>query len=68
MQSKKKEGTESECLERLNDVAYEHSPEEDTSSSDLKWDSMSVTSAQSSSGMARFDTIEDVSHAIGTLF
>ena len=37
--------------------------EEDTSSSELKWDTMSITSAQS--GMTRFDTIEDVSHAIG---
>ena len=37
--------------------------EEDTSSSELKWDSMSITSVQS--GMTRFDTIEDVSHAIG---
>ena len=37
--------------------------EEDTSSSDLKWESMSVTSMQS--GMTQFDTIEDVSYAIG---
>ena len=37
--------------------------EEDTSSSELKWDSMSITSVQS--GLTRFDTIEDVSHAIG---
>ena len=37
--------------------------EDDNSSSDLKWESMSVTSMQS--GMTKFDTIEDVSHAIG---
>ena len=37
--------------------------EEDTSSSDLKWDTMSITSMQS--GMTQFDTIEDVSYAIG---
>ncbi len=41
-----------------------NSMEEDTSSSDLKWDSLSITSMQS--GMTQFDTIEDVSYAIGT--
>ena len=40
-----------------------NSIDEDDNSSDLKWDSMSVTSMQSS--MTKFDTIEDVSHAIG---
>jgi len=39
-----------------------NSLDEDDNSSDLKWDSMSVTSMQSS--MTKFDTIEDVSHAI----
>merc|ERR1719510_2955852 len=53
-------------IEKPNDRACEYSneEEEDTSSSDLKWDLMSITSAQSGTGMARFDTIEDVSHAI----
>ena len=39
--------------------------DDDNSSSDLKWESMSVASEQSN--MTRFDTIEDVSHAIGML-
>ena len=39
--------------------------EGDTSSSELKWDLMSITSANSGTGITRFDTIEDVSHAIG---
>ena len=57
-------------IEKPNDRACEYSneEEEDTSSSDLKWDLMSITSAQSGTGMARFDTIEDVSHAIGNTF
>ena len=37
--------------------------DDDNSSSELKWESMSVASEQSN--MTRFDTIEDVSHAIG---
>ena len=41
--------------------------EEDTSSSDLRWDSMSIASVQSDSNLAKFDTIDDVSHAIGKL-
>ena len=41
--------------------------EEDTSSSDLRWDSMSFASVQSDSNLAKFDTIDDVSHAIGKL-
>ena len=39
--------------------------EEDTSSSDLKWDTFSITSGQSGTGITRFDTLEDVSHAVG---
>ena len=41
--------------------------EEDTSSSDLRWDSMSIASVHSDSNLAKFDTIDDVSHAIGKL-
>ena len=39
--------------------------DDDNSSSELKWESMSVALEQSN--MTRFDTIEDVSHAIGML-
>ena len=39
--------------------------DDDNSSSELKWESMSIASEQSN--MTRFDTIEDVSHAIGML-
>ena len=41
--------------------------EEDTSSSDLRWDSMSFASVQSDSNLAKFDSTDDVSHAIGKL-
>ena len=55
-----------ECKEKSTNMNTSHLIEEDdTSSSDLKWDTMSITSVQS--GMTRFDTIEDVSHAIGKI-
>ena len=50
-------------LKAKNNMNLSNSLDEDDNSSDLKWDSMSVTSMQSS--MTKFDTIEDVSHAIG---
>ena len=59
----------SECADNRN-LLWEHTNEdetEDTSSSDLKWDSMSMTSGQSATETTRFDTIEDVSHAIGNI-
>ena len=70
LQSKIQAAAESECIEKPNDMAGEYSneEEEDTSSSDLRWDLMSITSAQSGTALARFDTIEDVSHAIGKTF